>query len=194
MDCIIEMGQDSVMDGLNFRHGAVHTDMYTSGCAMNIHLAPPMCRPRRWLCVLSAVATALAFSPPATATLGEGVSSVEANRVKMLANLRVVRKTNYAVHELGLPTGGKVRQFVADSGKVFAVCWSAGWRPDLREIMGTHYDRYVAATKGRIMVRGPVRLELPGLVVILGGHQRAFFGRVYLLGQLPPNMRVEDIH
>jgi hypothetical protein len=144
--------------------------------------------------MLPAVATAIAFSPPAAATLGEGASSVEVNRVRMQANLRVVRKTNYAVHELGLPAGGKVRQFVADGGKVFAVSWSGGWRPDLREIMGTHYDRYLAAAKGKIVVRGPIRVELPGLVVIMGGHQRAFFGRVYLLDQLPPNMRVEDIH
>ena len=157
-------------------------------------LATRMCRFCRWLCILSAVATALAFSPPAVATLGEGVSSVEVNRVRMQANLRLVRKTNYVVHELGLPAGGKVRQFVADSGKVFAVSWSAGWRPDLREIMGTHYDHYLAATKGKLVARGPLRLELPGLVVIMGGHQRAFFGRVYLVDELPPNMRIEDIH
>lgn len=182
------------MDRLNFRHGTVHTVMYTSGTAMNIPQAFPMCRYCRWLSMLSAVATTLAFSSPAAATLGEGASSVEVNRVKMQAHLQVVRRANYVVHELGLPAGGKVRQFVADGGKVFAVSWSAGWRPDLREIMGTHYDRYIAATKGKIVARGPVRLELPGLVVIMGGHQRAFFGRVYLLDQLPPNMRIEDIH
>jgi len=179
---------------VNFGHGTVDTGMYTCGAVMNIPIASPMCRSCRWLCMLSAIVTALGFSPPAGATLGEGASSVEVNRVRMQANLRVVRKTNYVVHELGLPSGGKVRQFVADGGKVFAVSWSGGWRPDLREIMGTHYDRYLAVTKGKIVVRGPVRLELPGLVVIMGGHQRAFFGHVYLLDQLPPNMRIEDIH
>ena len=168
--------------------------MYTSDSAMNNPLATRMCRCCRWLCMLSAVASVLAVSPHAFATLGESASSVEVNRVRMQANLRVVRKTNYAVHELGLPAGGKVRQFVANGGNVFAVSWSGGWRPDLREIMGTHYDRYLAATKGKLVVRGPLRLELPGLVVIMSGHQRAFFGRVYLVDQLPLNMRIEDIH
>jgi NADPH:quinone reductase-like Zn-dependent oxidoreductase len=93
-----------------------------------------------------------------------------------------------------VPTGGNIREFVADSGKVFAVSWSGGWRPNLREMMGKHYDRYLAAAKERRMARGLFRLELPGMVVVMGGHQRAFFGHVYLTDLLPAELTLEDLH
>jgi hypothetical protein len=111
----------------------------------------------------------------------------------MQATLHIVRRGSYAVHELEAPTGAKVREFVADTGKVFGVSWSGGWRPNLRDIMGVHYDRYIEATKGKRIARGPVRIELPGMVLIMGGHQRAFFGQVYLTDLLPPDMSPEDI-
>ncbi len=148
----------------------------------------------RRLSVVSATATALTFCPCALATLDEDVTSVAADKVRLQADLRIACKTNYAVHELALPTGGKVREFVTNSGKVFAVSWSGGWRPDLREIMGKHYERYLASTRGKPTARGPVRIELPGLVMVMGGHPRAFFGYVYLLDLLPPDLRIQDIH
>jgi len=59
--------------------------------------------------------------------------------------------------------------------------------------MGSYYDRYLVAAKARRMVRGPIRIELPDLVVVMGGHQRAFFGHAYLTGLVPPGLRPEDI-
>ena len=150
------------------------------------------CHCRR-LYTAAAMAAALSLCPCAQATLGGDATSVATDRTKMQACLRVVQRSHYAVHELALPTGAKVREFVTDGGKVFAVSWSGGWRPNLRDIMGKHYDRYLQATKGKRMARGPVRIELPGLVVVMGGHQRAFFGHVYLLDMLPPQLPIEDI-
>ena len=148
----------------------------------------------RWLCSTFVLALVSQFSPGARAALGEDVTSVATDQVRMQAKLQVLPSGNYAVHELRMPTGTTVREFVSDSGQVFAVSWSGGWRPNLRDIMGAHYDRFIAGTRGRRATRGPVRIELPGMVVILGGHQRAFFGQVYLLELLPQGLRPEDIH
>ena len=142
------------------------------------------------VCALSA---AFCFSPRVHAALGENVDSVAADQIRLRAKLQVVRMANHTVHELQVPAGGSIRQFVGDSGKVFAVSWSGGWRPDLRELMGAYYDRYLEAAKGRRRIRGPVRIELPGMVVVMGGHQRAFFGHVYLTDLLPSGLRPEDI-
>jgi len=131
------------------------------------------------------MALALQFSSPARAALGDDVAVVAADQVRLQASLQVTRKSNYAIHELALPTGTKVRHFVGDSGKVFAVSWSGGWRPNLRDIMGDHYDKFIAATRGKRVARGVARIELPGMVVVMGGHQRAFFGHVYLTDLLP---------
>jgi hypothetical protein len=140
------------------------------------------------------LAAAIGFSPCSQAALGEDVDSVAADQVRLQAQLQVVHRPNHTIHEMQVPTGGNIREFVADSGKVFAVSWSGGWRPNLREMMGKHYDRYLAAAKERRMARGLVRIEIPGMVVVMGGHQRAFFGHAYLTDLLPSGFLVEDIH
>jgi len=152
------------------------------------------CGLHHWPCAVLALALVLQFSPPASAALGDDVAEVAADQVRMQASLQVWRNGNYAIHELASPSGTKVRQFVGDSGKVFAVSWSGGWRPNLRDIMGAHYDKFIAATRGKRVARGVARIELPGMVVVMGGHQRAFFGHVYLTDLVPVGFLPEDIH
>lgn len=153
----------------------------------------PTPRFRSWLAAATALAAVFAFSPSARAALGDDVAAVAADQVRMQASLQILRKSSYEIHELTYPTGTKVRHFVGDSGKVFAVSWSGGWRPNLRDIMGEHYDAYIAATRGKRMARGVARIELPGMVVVMGGHQRAFFGHVYLTDLVPPGFLLEEI-
>jgi len=152
---------------------------------------------RRFLqrsCAILALASALQLSPQARAALGDDVSAVAADQTRMQASLHVWRKDSYTIHELASPTGTKVRHFVDDGGKVFAVSWSGGWRPNLRDIMGVHYDKFIAATRGKRIARGVARIELPGMVVVMGGHQRAFFGHVYLTDLVPADFLPGEIH
>jgi hypothetical protein len=127
----------------------------------------------------------LLFDAPARAALGDDVATVAADQARLHANLIVSHRGSYAIHELAMPTGVRLRHFVGSSGKVFAVSWSGGWRPNLRDVMGTHYDDFMAATRGRPIRRGVARIETRGMVVVMGGPQRAFFGHVYLTDQLP---------
>jgi hypothetical protein len=142
------------------------------------------------LCSLAAVGL---LAPPAQAALGDDVSTVEHDRVRMHATLQVRRKTNYDIHELAAPAGSLVREFVGQNSKVFAVSWSGGWRPNLRDIMGTHYDHYIESTRGQRRARGPVRVELPGMVVFMGGYLRTFWGHVYLTDQLPEGFSPQEL-
>jgi hypothetical protein len=146
-----------------------------------------------WPCAALVLALVFQLSPAARAALGDDVSAVAADQARLQASLQVWRKDNYTIHELASPSGTKVRQFVGDSGKVFAVSWSGGWRPNLRDIMGDHYDRFIAATRGKRVARGVARIELPGMVVVMGGHQRAFFGQVYLTDLVPAGFLSEEI-
>jgi hypothetical protein len=138
-----------------------------------------------WPFATLALALVLQFSSSARAALGDDVAAVVADQARLQASLQTWRKSNYEIHELALPTGTKIRHFVGESGKIFAVSWSGGWRPNLRDIMGERYDKFIAATRGKRMARGVARIELPGMVVVMGGHQRAFFGQVYLTDLLP---------
>jgi hypothetical protein len=142
---------------------------------------------------LGSFATVGLLAPPAQAALGDDVSTVENDRVRMHATLQVRRKTNYDIHELAAPAGSVVREFVGQNSKVFAVSWSGGWRPNLRDIMGTHYDRYIEATRGQRRARGPARIELPGMVVVMGGYLRTFWGHVYLTEQLPAGFSPQEL-
>jgi len=157
----------------------------------------PICRSTHrlhtWPFATLALALALQFSSFARAALGDDVAAVAAEQARTHASLQTWRKSNYEVHELTYPTGTKVRHFVGDSGKVFAVSWSGGWRPNLRDIMGEHYDKFIAATRGKRAARGVARIELPGMVVVMGGHQRAYFGHVYLTDLAPAGLLPEEI-
>ena len=145
----------------------------------------PIWRLRHWLCAAAALALAVHWSPAARAALGDDAAAVAADQARLGANLQVRQLGGYAIHELSAPTGTKIREFVSDSGKVFAVAWSGGFRPNLRDLMGAHYDRFIAGTRGRRATRGIARIELPGMSVVMGGHLRTFFGRVILTDQLP---------
>ena len=147
----------------------------------------------RWLCGLSALAALMQFFPPARGALGDDVAAVAKDRARMQASLHIQQRGNYEVHELATPTGTKVREFVGQDSKVFAVSWSGGWRPNLRDIMGVHYDRFIEGTRGKRRSRGPVRIELPGMVVVMGGYLRTFFGQVYLTDLLPSGVQPQDL-
>ena len=149
-------------------------------------------RLRHGSCAVLALALVLQVSSGARAALGDDAAAIATDQARMQASLRVWHQANYAVHELSSPSGITVRQFVGDSGKVFAVSWSGGWRPNLRDIMGAHYDRFIAGTRGRRATRGVARIELPGMIVVMGGHQRDFWGHVYLTDMVPAGFAPED--
>jgi len=148
----------------------------------------------RALCASLTLLTILAQAPSARAALGDDVSSVENDRIRMRASLRVIKHATHDVHEMATSIGTKVREFVGKDGKVFAVSWSGGWRPNLRDIMGSHYGRFIENTRGHRRQRGPARLELPGMVVFVGGYLRMSFGYVYLLDRLPTGFSPQDIN
>lgn len=81
-----------------------------------------------------------------------------------------------------------VRQFADKRGLVFAVAWNGKNHPDLRELLGTHFDEFQRAlAQAKRMRRGhaPVEIDSAGLHVELGGGPRAVFGRVWLRNNLP---------
>lgn len=87
-----------------------------------------------------------------------------------------------------------MHEFVAPSGKVFAVTWHGPFHPDLKQLLGSHFEAYRQALQQRGAAHGPVTVQLPGLVVQLGGHMRDFVGRAYLTDEMPSDVQAKDIH
>lgn len=146
-------------------------------------------------CLVSLLAaTVIAFAAPSKvrAAVGDDVSAVSADQARLHASLRLVPKKGYVIHELTTPVGATIREYVAPAGKIFAVSWSGGWRPDLREVMGSHYTQYLEARRGQRRARGPVRIELPGMVVVMGSYLRTFWGHVTLTELAPAGWNEES--
>lgn len=130
-----------------------------------------------------------ALSFAAHATLGQNVSTVDGDQ----SRLRAVAHTSttqsaYSVHLMTLPSGTLVREYVARNGIVFGVAWEGPTLPDLKSILGSSFDVYVAATAKR---RGtPLAVSSSDLVVYSGGHLRAFSGYAYLPRAVPAGVDV----
>jgi hypothetical protein len=142
------------------------------------------------------VLTASLMVAPAQASLGDTVSSVQSDAQHLKASVRITQSANYSVHELQATGGTTVREYISPEGKVFGVAWQGAARPDLQQLLGTYYQSVVQAVqaeKAQHPGRHPISIQQPGLVVQMGGHQRAFSGRAYLPSMMPSAVRAEEI-
>jgi hypothetical protein len=141
-------------------------------------------------------AAMLSLSGSASAALGQDVASVHVDLARMRGSEHVVPAVGHTVHELHVPGGTLVREYVSPAGVVFAITWRGPFRPDLQQLLGTYFDPFreaAQAARKKHGGRGPLAIESPELVVTLGGHQRAFLGRAYVPALLPPTVTVKDI-
>ncbi len=154
-------------------------------------------KPRSWQILIVLVISAGAIASPyrAVAALGGDVSSVQDDQQHMKAALRIQTGQAFTVHELHQDGGTVVKEFIAPTGKVFAVSWSGPFIPDLRQLLGTYFDQFsqAAQTRARRPGRAPLNIQQNGLVVQSGGHMRAFFGKAYLSDKLPETVTAEMI-
>ncbi len=135
----------------------------------------------------------------AFAALGEDLRSVEADRIAMKASVRELADLRsatprFTVHEILTPEGTRLREFVAPSGKVFAVSWDGNFMPNLRQALGNSFEPWQAAVRMQRRGRSPVSVMTPDLVVHSRGRMRAFFGLAYLPGALPAGVAVSELH
>jgi hypothetical protein len=149
--------------------------------------------------ILLAMAIAVAALAPcfrAGASLGGDMTSVRDDQMKMQGSLRTTSIDSYNVHEIQTSGGVVVREYVSQSGNVFGIAWQGRTHPDLHQVLGAYYDQYVQAVQAQRAQRhghGPLLIQLPGLVVEMGGHMRSLIGRAYIPQGLPAGMRLEEI-
>lgn len=99
------------------------------------------------------------------------------------------------IHELRTPTGAIIREFASPDGRIFAVSWKAPSPPNLRQLLGSHFEDFqqaAEAQKGR-GPRGMLFVQQNGLVVQIGGHMRSYAGRAYLPDQVPLGVHANDL-
>lgn len=99
----------------------------------------------------------------------------------------------YSVHEMKLTSGSLVREYVSNSGMVFAVSWASQMRPDLKQLMGSYFNQYAQAIQAKHQRRGPVVVRSAGLVVESAGHVGGFVGHAYIPSLIPGGVTANEI-
>jgi hypothetical protein len=100
----------------------------------------------------------------------------------------------YTDVEKKLESGTVVHEYVDASGTVFAVSWAGPFLPDLKEILGSHFNAMVThANKSAKAGRSQLALRQSDLVIVSGGHMGSFEGRAWLPAKLPAGFEPGDI-
>lgn len=130
----------------------------------------------------------------AFAELGGDVQSVQVDQLRMQAvRTGASADSGYTVHEMRMPSGTTVREYVAANGKVFAVAWDGPSQPNLRQVLGRYFDQYADAAREIPSAQRHLVIQQPGFVMQSSGHMRAFSGKAYLPQMLPEGVAVEDL-
>jgi len=160
---------------------------------------------RRTQVPLVVLAAVMVLPISAWAALGDNAGSVLNDQARMKGTLRSVDNHAYVLHEITMPSGAKVREFVSPAGAVFGIAWEGQFPPNLQQLLGAYYQQAQQATaqpaathsegeaKPRAR-RGPVVIETPGLVFYQTGHMRSFHGQAYIPQLVPQGVQTSDIH
>ena len=128
------------------------------------------------------------------AALGGGMANLGTHPMASKSSRAATSAASYSIVERELDTGTKVREYVDSNNVVFAVTWSGPYLPDLKELLGVHFDTMVAeARKAAKGERGQVRVNQPEVVINSGGHMGDFQGRAWLPAKLPAGFNPGDI-
>ena len=149
----------------------------------------------RALKILGSVIALTSVGEPALASLGHGYDSIQTDRIRLTARMTSATTPTYVVHSLATPNGSVVREFVNPGGVVFAISWRGPGRPDLRQLLGEHFDTLQAETVVRAgrRLRAPLAVERSNFVVRTGGHPGGFWGVAYLPQELPTAFSAKDL-
>ncbi len=145
--------------------------------------------PNSWRQTLLHAAVLLLLTTSGFAALGRDANSIQDDKVHLKAAHRIARtESSYTVHEMTVPSGTTVREFVSPAGKVFGVAWQGPWLPDLQQLLGDYFEPVMQASREQRRGRGPLMIDKPEIVFHSTGHMRSFSGRAYLPGMLPKGL------
>jgi hypothetical protein len=101
----------------------------------------------------------------------------------------------YTTHVLTLPNGGTIDEYAA-GGVVFGLSWRMPGRPDLVQLLGSHFAAFQAglSLRTRGIRRAPPTIENSDLVVESRGHPGAFHGRALLPALAPSGLTLFDLN
>jgi hypothetical protein len=138
------------------------------------------------------LALGLASPSQALAALGGDTASIVADSAKLGGTRQVTILAGWEVHELRLPSGTLVREYL-HGGTVFAVAWGGPVIPNLRLLLGSYFEPYVNSPRDRPTGHHLRAVATPDWVVQSAGHQGGFLGRAWLPTNLPQGFDLDAV-
>ena len=139
------------------------------------------------------LAVTLTLPNVAYAALGATVDSVARDEA-MLKGADIVTPTvNYDLHEIKAATGTTVREYVSRQGTGFAVAWEGRSTPELEQLLGSSYTRYLAEARTHRSGHHLLSINTPDLVANVVRLQRSSIGHVHLPALVPAGVAVADL-
>lgn len=152
-----------------------------------------------WKLQMRAAFAAAAFFScvlPSYASLG-GAPTNFSNQSRIHAQALAAAGTGagtYTVNTATLPNGTTVREYVSPAGTVFAVSWRGPFLPDLRALLGQHFE-----TMKRETARHPkaghsqLLVDDKDVTIESRGHMRAYNGRAWVASLFPAGFSAGEI-
>ena len=144
-----------------------------------------MSRVKMWLAV---AIPSLLLPHQAWAGLGHQVDMTSAEPGRMQVRQHMITTTGSgALHRLSLANGGEVREYTNAAGVVYALRWNGPGKPDLKTLLGPHYDTLQADNpiSARHGLRRAPMVDRADLKIFTGGHAGAFWGYAWLPQYVP---------
>jgi len=140
------------------------------------------------------IALLVFFSAPSLAGLGNSPAQFGKHVAAAKASAKSAAVVAYTDSEKTLDSGTIVHEYLDANGIVFAVSWSGPFLPDLKEILGPHFDTMVAHVRDNPRAgRAPLVVQRDDVVIFSGGHMGAFKGRAWIPAQLPAGFKPAEI-
>ena len=149
--------------------------------------------PVTWALVL---VCGLGCARDALAVLGGAEETVQADQRRFGGERRQTAGSQFRTHEISLPDGSIVKQYVNATGVVFAVAWRTRLKPDLNALLGSSYSAPAGGSVARAGVASARMQQLtrqPQLVVHQGGRMNAFAGLAYVPTLVPPGVDADAL-
>jgi len=127
----------------------------------------------------------------AQATLGGDLASVAANQQHLGGARQIQKLASGERHELQLPSGIVVHEYLSPAGAVYAITWRGPTMPDLRELLGPYFAQL--ARRDSYPHDGHHRMTMTGsdLEIRASGHRRSFAGRAWVPSLVPPGVNLD---
>jgi hypothetical protein len=127
------------------------------------------------------------------AALGGQPAQFAANAVARQTDTKSTGPAPYTDIRTALASGTIVHEYTDTAGTVFAVSWSGPFLPNMKQLLGAHFDILARRDGAAHRRHGQRMVDQPDVKVEAGGHMGAFEGRAWLPARLPAGFDPKEI-